>query len=321
MDEKESKSQSPNTQMSKMALASTLIGILGVSVTILRLGFYRPWWSEFVARNIVGLLGIVGLALGFVTLWRISKRIAAITLLVILCFFLLQLSPYVVVFFTRGRIGSFAQHCILFLSVACLVGLLAIPATQEWKSRSKAGFRGGALAPLGTVLGVLLVGFWWMETCGPVSLALRQGCGINLMRLGKAMLIYANDNGGNYPEPARWCDLLLRSARVEADHFLCPRVKWEWRRQVLPWPIPKNEKCYYVMNPVCEPNAPSDTVLLFETKGGWNKFGGPELLTVDNHQGDGCSVLFNDGHAEFVTRKRIADLKWGVEVKSSESIE
>jgi hypothetical protein len=37
-------------------------------------------------------------------------------------------------------------------------------------------------------------------------------------------------------------------------------------------------------------------VLLFETKGGWNQYGGPELLSTKNHKGDGCHVLINDSH-------------------------
>jgi prepilin-type processing-associated H-X9-DG protein len=53
---------------------------------------------------------------------------------------------------------------------------------------------------------------------------------------------------------------------------------------------------------------------LFETKGGWNKFGGPELLMTENHLGH-CNILFNDGHVERVSRKHIPDLNWGDEQK------
>jgi len=69
----------------------------------------------------------------------------------------------------------------------------------------------------------------------------------------------------------------------------------------------------YAMNPNCEPNSPPGTVLLFETKGGWNQFGGPGLLTFENHGGKGCNILFNDGHVEFVRTKLFEELKWGVE--------
>lgn len=57
-------------------------------------------------------------------------------------------------------------------------------------------------------------------------------------------------------------------------------------------------------------SAPSDMVLLFETYPGWNQSGGPEILTTDKHQGEGCNVLFVDLHIEFVQMKRLNNLKW-----------
>ncbi|MHC4230727.1 MAG: H-X9-DG-CTERM domain-containing protein, partial [Planctomycetota bacterium] len=56
--------------------------------------------------------------------------------------------------------------------------------------------------------------------------------------------------------------------------------------------------------------APADTVLLFETYPGWNQAGGPEILTVENHEGDGCNIVFADGHAEFVKTQALNDLRW-----------
>jgi hypothetical protein len=121
------------------------------------------------------------------------------------------------------------------------------------------------------------------------------------------MKIYANDNQGHYPDPDRWCDLLLQHARVDADRFLCPAVKWGWRRQVFPFPVPKNRRCYYAMNPNCEPNSPDDVVFLFEIEGGWNKSGGPELMTAENHTGPG-SVLLHGGD---LPAEEFAKLNWG----------
>jgi len=59
--------------------------------------------------------------------------------------------------------------------------------------------------------------------------------------------------------------------------------------------------------------APPDMVLLFETYPGWNQVGGPEILTTDNHQGDGCNVLFVDSHVEFIKTEYLNDLKWTAE--------
>jgi len=57
-------------------------------------------------------------------------------------------------------------------------------------------------------------------------------------------------------------------------------------------------------------SSPSDMVLLFETGPGWNQSGGPEILTTDNHQGEGCNIVFVDGHVEFVKTEDLNNLKW-----------
>ncbi len=314
--------QGQKPKISKLAIASVSLGVLGVLTLAWRILFYRPWWSEYVARNIVGLSGIVGLILGYVALARISKRIAAITLLVLLCPFLLFLCSLLLYVLTRSTAGyHFLQQCSFFLSLVCPVGLLIGVVVLEWKSRSREKFKDSTFAIFGLVLTVFLSVFWWMETCGPVSTALRMACGSNLSRLGKAMLIYANDNRGHYPEPNQWCDLILKHEQVDMERFYCPGVKFRWKRQVLPWPVPKNERCYYAMNPNCEPNSPPDVVLLFETKGGRNQFGGQEILTLENHRGDGCNILFDDGHVEFVRAKRIGELKWEVKEETKAEAE
>jgi hypothetical protein len=65
------------------------------------------------------------------------------------------------------------------------------------------------------------------------------------------------------------------------------------------------------MNPNAEPSGASDMVLLFESKAGWNLYGGEELLRLGKHGGiEGSSILFNDGRVEFVRRIDIGKLKW-----------
>jgi len=69
--------------------------------------------------------------------------------------------------------------------------------------------------------------------------------------------------------------------------------------------------CTYAMNSNCEPDSPGDTVLLFETKPGWNQHGGPELFTFDNHEPKGGCVLLNDGTVKFIrTEEELHALRW-----------
>ena len=64
-----------------------------------------------------------------------------------------------------------------------------------------------------TISGIFLMGmlsvFWWIETSRKRSTVSRVSCQSNLLRTGKAMLIYANDYDNEYPTPEKWCDLLL----------------------------------------------------------------------------------------------------------------
>ncbi len=126
----------------------------------------------------------------------------------------------------------------------------------------------------------------------------RVVCYNNLKQLGTAMRTYANETGGKYPSANKWCDLIkpYLDRRVEDKIFQCPSAE--------------KARCNYAMNPNCEPNSPPGTVLLFETKGGWNLSGGLELVTIDNHSGTGCVILFNSGNVNYIVKEKIPNLKW-----------
>jgi len=113
------------------------------------------------------------------------------------------------------------------------------------------------------------------------------------------MLIYANDYDDMYPIPSKWCDLLIEHCDVSEKTFRCKGAQ--------------QGPCNYAMNKNVEKlgtSAPPDMVLLFETHPGWNQVGGPEILTTENHQEDGCNVLFVDSHMEFVKTRDLERLRW-----------
>ncbi len=130
-------------------------------------------------------------------------------------------------------------------------------------------------------------------------------CGTNLLQLGNAMRIYASDYDDRYPTEDKWCDLLVEYSDVDKSLFICKGAERKGDQG----------RCHYAINPNCELNSPNDVVLLFETKGGWNQFGGPELLTTENHKGKGCNILFNDGYVEFAKPSEFDKLNWGDERK------
>jgi prepilin-type processing-associated H-X9-DG protein len=143
-----------------------------------------------------------------------------------------------------------------------------------------------------------------MPALGKVRcLAQRQLCGTNLSSLGKAMQVYTNDYNDTYPSADNWCDLLIEKADVPKESFSCPSKA-------------KGGMSYYVLNINAagkkSSEVPPDMVLIFETNTpGWNMTGGRELASIQNHQGEGCNVLFADGHVEFVKDPNL--LRWTAE--------
>lgn len=125
-------------------------------------------------------------------------------------------------------------------------------------------------------------------------------CMGNLRSLGVYLAIYADDYRGVYPPSERWCDAIVDPCGSD-DHGV---------RSLLRCPKAKVGPCNYSMNPNAGPRQARDVVLLFESKPGWNQSGGAELLTTENHQGKGCSVLFTDLHVEFVKAEDLSKLRW-----------
>jgi hypothetical protein len=139
-------------------------------------------------------------------------------------------------------------------------------------------------------------------------------CRSNIVGLGKMMKLYSDDFG-QYPEHNKWCDLLVKHCVVNYKPFVCHSgapVSYTLVYGKLKYTRPKPQRgnCNYAINPNCEPNSPDDTVLLFETKIGWNQAGRPEILTTENHQGLRCSIFFNDGHVEYIKTENLKNLKW-----------
>jgi prepilin-type processing-associated H-X9-DG protein len=126
-------------------------------------------------------------------------------------------------------------------------------------------------------------------------------CRANLNSLGKAILVCSGDTD-DYPPADRWCDILMEKDYARKQDYRCPGDK------VGP--------CSYAMNKYVVElgmGTPTDLVLLFESEPGWNRVGGPEVLTTEYHGGKGCHVLFCDFHVEFVPAQELAMLTWKVE--------
>jgi prepilin-type processing-associated H-X9-DG protein len=193
--------------------------------------------------------------------------------------------------------------CLLTAIPAIILGIVGLVKI----SKSGGQLKGSGFAIAGIALPVvllplvaLLMGILMPALARVRQIAFRQVCGNNMSALGKSMLIYAGDYDEKYPTPSKWCDLLVEYAEVTPKSFLCKGAA--------------EGPCNYAMNKNIEKlnptNAPPDMVLLFETSPGWNQSGGPEILTTENHNGEGCNVLFVDLNVAFIKTNALKDLKW-----------
>lgn len=134
------------------------------------------------------------------------------------------------------------------------------------------------------------------------GLDLRMQCVANLKNLWYFLHLYpiltqapkddtSKTSERTYPTADKWCDA------ARGQDCACPGAA--------------EGKCHYAMNADCRYDSPGDTVLLFETKAGWNQHGGPELFAFDNHDPRGGLVLLNDGTVRFIRGEdELRQLRW-----------
>jgi hypothetical protein len=222
------------------------------------------------------------------------------------------------------------QLCMVAAFVMGIVGAITIRRSKgqlEGKGFAAAGIALPAVAALGLI----------MLLPRMKSPAWQLMCGTNLNWLSSAMNIYASEFDDKYPTPDKWCDLLIEHAKLTPKHFVC-----------LASDATEGESSYALNENIGDKSSaemPPDVVVLFETnlgkdasgrqeflrsrdsykffrreykplkkvyKSRWNQYGGPEILTTENHMGKGCNILFNAGYVRFVPTDELSLLKWSV---------
>ena len=167
---------------------------------------------------------------------------------------------------------------------------------------------------------------------------IQEECSHNLEKLYEVLQFYADRNHYCYPPSDKWCDTIIGYTRLKKDYFACPSAgegqchyalnpnaeplsKYEDFQNYLEsysyyhgskpsWKERIDLRSKYYEHDRYKGEKLSNVVLLFESKPGWNQFGGPELLTFDNHGGRGCNILFSDGKISFIRPEDAANLIW-----------
>ncbi|MCP4607167.1 MAG: DUF4190 domain-containing protein [Planctomycetes bacterium] len=196
--------------------------------------------------------------------------------------------------------------CMITALPAMIMGIVAIVKINRYPQKLKGNGLAiagiclpVALLPVMAMLMGILMPFLMPALVRTRHIAYRKVCEANLSGIGKAMIIYSGDYDEKFPTPSKWCDLLIEKTGITPINFQCKGAG--------------KGRCNFALNRNVEilgTSSPPDMVLLFETYPGWNQVGGPEILSTQNHNGQGCNVLFVDNHVEFVKKSSLGRLRW-----------
>jgi prepilin-type processing-associated H-X9-DG protein len=111
-----------------------------------------------------------------------------------------------------------------------------------------------------------------------------------MRQIGMACLLYASENNGKFPPDVA---TILRTQDITWDVFVCPDTATSRPANlnapddVINW-IAGHTDYIYVGQSLTSTSPPGKVVLYEDVK----------------HHGDGCNMLFADGHVEFVPRNK-----------------
>lgn len=235
-------------------------------------------------------------------------------------------------------------YVFTFIIIPALLVLSVIFAVISLKRirRSEGLLKGKRYAVACIVLSFVIATFVFLPSPHTnQKLAYQIVCGTNFKGLGTMIAIYASDHGGAVSGGSNWCDILIMEVDGDPGIFKCKGSGAVYGESS--YAINKNALGKKLSE------LPADMVLVFETSLGrkdiertdevrnrpsfnkypetskifsgkekvylnrWNQVGGAEDLTVDNHEGRGCNVLFGDGTVDWIKAEDIGKLRWTVE--------
>ncbi|MEY4386777.1 MAG: hypothetical protein RLY20_2060 [Verrucomicrobiota bacterium] len=157
------------------------------------------------------------------------------------------------------------------------------------------------LTSLLAVVGFCVISSWRSAQ----AMADELNCCNHIKDLAVALLIYENDNNDAFPPLNKWCDALVASETNQTPprtySFRCPSAS---AKQACGFSINAN-----LRNVKDRTQVRDDTVILFESDGGWNSVGGLSNA-VARHYGPRLWVAFADGTIKDVWLKDIGSLRW-----------
>ena len=123
-------------------------------------------------------------------------------------------------------------------------------------------------------------------------------CASNLRQIGQAILLYSNDNNGQYPPDFQ---TLLLTEDIPSECFVCPSTNDTRATGPTTQAVANNLTAgghlsyIYLGKGMNAKTISPDTVVAYEP--------------LNNHANQGSNVLFGDGHVEFVAAPAIKTME------------
>lgn len=191
----------------------------------------------------------------------------------------------------------------LFGLIFGIIGLIAV-------KRSGGALKGEGIALAGIIVSAIflfMIPIFAAMLLPALAVAKQRAQTINCVSnekvLAMAVLTYADHHTNQFPAAATWCDAIKVYTSGSERVFKCPAVTGPSR-------------CDYGFNAALdgmdESKVNPQTVMLFESDGGWNANGGSEsMVTPARHEnGRVCVVAYADGSVQEIRESQINNLRW-----------
>jgi prepilin-type processing-associated H-X9-DG protein len=191
--------------------------------------------------------------------------------------------------------------------LAALFGLILGIVAMVKVSNSRGALKGGGIALAGVIVSGIFLFMLpiFAAMLLPALAAAKQkaqeiNCINNEKQLALAVRIYSSDHKDHFPPAATWCDAINPTVGP-GKIFKCPAGN-------------SNSRCDYAFNVkldgLDESKIDPHTVMIFESDGGWNANGGPELMIGQPRHARMFVVAFADGSVEQLQEAQLNTLRW-----------
>ena len=204
-------------------------------------------------------------------------------------------------------VASLVLGLVGFCGITGIIGIILGIAAQVKIRRSGGKLKGSGLAIAGIVvscvmflLSIPILAALLLPALAKVKQSSQNGsCENNARQVALAVRLYADENEGKCPPAVNWCDAILNNL-PGPETLRCPQRR--------------GEQSGFAFNAKLAgktlSSIPPDTVLIFESDGGWNSTGGSETVLSRPPHGRNYYFGFADGSVRPVSRDELPQLRW-----------